>query len=81
MQSYVERAPRAELAGMARTVWVQRTCGTAYVQRHLPTGGVEQIYQALVHKQPPAPDPANGNVGISKRTAVGTATPVAIKLP
>lgn len=41
MQSYVERVPRAELAGMARTVWVQRTGGAAYVQRHLPTGGVE----------------------------------------
>jgi AraC-like DNA-binding protein len=40
-QSYVERAPIAELAGTVRTVWVQRTGGTAYVQRHLPTGGVE----------------------------------------
>jgi AraC-like DNA-binding protein len=40
-QSYVERAPRADLAGMVRTVWIQRTGGTAYVQRHLPTGGVE----------------------------------------
>ena len=40
-QSYVERAPRAELAGVVRTVWIQHTGGTAYVQRHLPTGGVE----------------------------------------
>jgi FAD binding domain len=39
-QSYVERAPRAELAGMVRTVWIQRTGEAAYVQRHLPTGGV-----------------------------------------
>ena len=40
-QSYVERGPRAELAGVVRTVWVQRTGEAAYVQRHLPTGGVE----------------------------------------
>ncbi|HEX7131825.1 MAG TPA: DUF6597 domain-containing transcriptional factor [Iamia sp.] len=40
-QSYVERAPRAELAGAVRTVWVQRSGESAYVQRHLPTGGVE----------------------------------------
>lgn len=40
-QSYVEAAPRAELAGLVRTVWIQRTGETAYVQRHLPTGGTE----------------------------------------
>jgi AraC-like DNA-binding protein len=40
-QSYVERAPRAELAGAVRTVWIQRTGQEPYVQRHLPTGGVE----------------------------------------
>lgn len=40
-QSYVEHAPRPELAGIVRTVWVQRTGATAYVQRHLPTGGAE----------------------------------------
>lgn len=40
-QSYVERAPRAELAGVVRTVWIQRTGETAYVQRNVPTGGVE----------------------------------------
>jgi AraC-like DNA-binding protein len=40
-QSYVERAPRAELAGAVRTVWIQRSGESAYVQRHLPTGGVE----------------------------------------
>ena len=26
---------------MVRTVWVQRTGDAAYMQRHLPTGGVE----------------------------------------
>lgn len=39
--SYVEHPPVAELAGIVRTVWIQRTDETAYVQRHLPTGGVE----------------------------------------
>jgi AraC-like DNA-binding protein len=41
MESYVERPPLPELAGVVRTVWIQRTGGVAYVQRHLPTGGVE----------------------------------------
>lgn len=41
MDSYVERPPLPELAGVVRTVWVQRTGEAAYVQRHLPTGGVE----------------------------------------
>ena len=41
MESYVERAPVPELAGVVRTVWMQRTGSEAYVQRHLPTGGVE----------------------------------------
>jgi AraC-like DNA-binding protein len=41
MESYVERAPLPELAGVLRTVWIQRTGSKAYVQRHLPTGGVE----------------------------------------
>ena len=40
-QSYIERPPIAELVGAVRTVWIQRTGGTAYLQRHLPTGGVE----------------------------------------
>lgn len=41
MESYVERPPVPGLAGVVRTVWIQRTGGVAYVQRHLPTGGVE----------------------------------------
>lgn len=41
MESYVERPPVVGLAGVVRTVWVQRTGDSAYVQRHLPTGGVE----------------------------------------
>jgi AraC-like DNA-binding protein len=41
MESYVERPPLPALAGVVRTVWIQRTGAAAYVQRHLPTGGVE----------------------------------------
>ncbi len=41
MEAYVERAPMPELAGVVRTVWIQRIGSDAYVQRHLPTGGVE----------------------------------------
>jgi AraC-like DNA-binding protein len=41
MESYVERPPSPGLAGVVRTVWIQRTGDVAYVQRHLPTGGVE----------------------------------------
>jgi AraC-like DNA-binding protein len=40
-ESYVERLPCAELRGVVRTVWIQRTGEAPYVQRHLPTGGVE----------------------------------------
>ncbi|HWM17059.1 MAG TPA: helix-turn-helix domain-containing protein [Microbacterium sp.] len=40
-ESYVERPPWSGLAGVVRTVWIQRTGDAAYVQRHLPTGGVE----------------------------------------
>ncbi|AKU15458.1 helix-turn-helix domain-containing protein [Luteipulveratus mongoliensis] len=41
MESYLERPPLPALAGVVRTVWIQRTGAMAYVQRHLPTGGVE----------------------------------------
>ncbi|MEV4319411.1 DUF6597 domain-containing transcriptional factor [Actinocrispum sp. NPDC049592] len=41
MGSYVERPPVPELAAVVRTVWIQHTGSTPYVQRHLPTGGVE----------------------------------------
>ncbi|MEP6851113.1 MAG: helix-turn-helix domain-containing protein [bacterium] len=40
-QTYVERAPVSALAGRVRTVWVQRTGARRYLQRNLPTGGVE----------------------------------------
>jgi AraC-like DNA-binding protein len=41
MQSYVERPPVPGLSHAVRTVWVHCTDESAYVQRHLPTGGVE----------------------------------------
>ncbi|TDE13089.1 helix-turn-helix domain-containing protein [Jiangella asiatica] len=41
VESYVERPPLPGLAGVVRTVWIQRTGDVPYVQRHLPTGGVE----------------------------------------
>jgi hypothetical protein len=41
MEAYVERLPLPGLAGVVRTVWIQRTGEAAYAQRHLPTGGVE----------------------------------------
>lgn len=44
MESYVERPPSPGLAGMVRTVWIQRTGEAPYVQRHLPTGGVEMHF-------------------------------------
>jgi AraC-like DNA-binding protein len=40
-QSYVERLPVHSLAGRVRTVWIQRTGPRPYLQRNLPTGGVE----------------------------------------
>ena len=41
MDSYTERPPLPGLAGVVRTVWIQRTGAAAYEQRHVPTGGVE----------------------------------------
>lgn len=38
---YVERLPVPALAGDLRTLWIQRVGDEPYVQRHLPTGGVE----------------------------------------
>ncbi|WP_371403010.1 helix-turn-helix domain-containing protein [Kribbella sp. NBC_00662] len=40
-QSYDESHPLPQLSGLVRTVWIQRTGSVAYVQRDLPTGGVE----------------------------------------
>jgi len=50
VDSYVERAPTRELARVVRTIWIHRTGDAPYVQRHLPTGGVE-IY--VPFGQPP----------------------------
>lgn len=40
-ESYVERLPLPALVGRVRTIWVQQTGARPYVQRNLPTGGVE----------------------------------------
>ena len=39
--SYVELPPRRELSGAVRAIWVQAIGDAPYVQRHLPTGGME----------------------------------------
>lgn len=41
MDSYIERPPTPALAHLVRTVWVHSTGAAPYLQRHLPTGGVE----------------------------------------
>lgn len=46
MTAYVEHPPVPGLAGVVRTVWIQRTGDAPYVQRHLPTGGVEIHFPA-----------------------------------
>jgi hypothetical protein len=51
MESYVERPPWPGLAGVVRTVWIQRTGEAPYVQRHLPTGGVEIHFPIGGHPQ------------------------------
>jgi len=51
MESYVESPPLPGLAGVVRTVWIQRTGDVAYVQRHLPTGGVEIHFPIGGHSQ------------------------------
>jgi len=40
-QTYDESAPVPALAGLVRTVWIQRAGAQPYPQRDLPTGGVE----------------------------------------
>jgi len=51
MESYVERPPLPGLAGVVRTVWIHRTGEAPYVQRHLPTGGVEIHFPIGGHPQ------------------------------
>jgi AraC-like DNA-binding protein len=40
-QTYDESAPVDALTGLVRTVWIQRTGSQPYLQRDVPTGGVE----------------------------------------
>src|ERR1700733_5438744 len=55
MESHVERPPWPQLAGVVRTVWIQRTGEAPYVQRHLPTGGVEIPFPRGRPPQPVGP--------------------------
>jgi AraC-like DNA-binding protein len=41
VQSYLERVPVAALSDLVRVVWIQQIGTEPYVQRNLPTGGVE----------------------------------------
>ncbi|MBO2450890.1 helix-turn-helix domain-containing protein [Actinomadura barringtoniae] len=41
MRSYVERLPVPALSRLVQTVWVHRTDDVPYVQRRLPSGGVD----------------------------------------
>lgn len=47
----MERPPLPGLARAVRTVWIQRTDEAAYVQRHLPTGGIEIHFPIGGHPQ------------------------------
>ena len=51
MESYDERPPVPQLSGVVRTVWIQRSGDAAYVQRHLPTGGVEILFPIGGHPE------------------------------
>jgi AraC-like DNA-binding protein len=51
MESYVERPPLPGLAGVVRTVWIQRIGEAAHVHRHLPTGGIEIHFPIGGHPQ------------------------------
>ncbi|HEY3556156.1 MAG TPA: DUF6597 domain-containing transcriptional factor [Kribbella sp.] len=43
-ESSVERLPVRGLAGVIRTVWIQRTGAEEHVHRHLPSGGAEILF-------------------------------------
>ncbi|MFC0623319.1 DUF6597 domain-containing transcriptional factor [Kribbella deserti] len=87
MESYVECSPRPELAGVVRAVWIQRTGTAPYVQRHLPTGGVElhfpiggpaQLIGPLTRAEVEVIPPYTTIVGV--RFHPGTAPPLPIVL-
>lgn len=83
MSSYVEFAPRPELARVVRTLWVQRTGDEPYVQRDLPTGGVEVTFP--VGGRPRLTGPLTGpqvDVIAPRTTVVGVRFhPGAVRLP
>jgi AraC-like DNA-binding protein len=81
-QTYDEQAPVPALAGLVRTVWIQRTGSVAYVQRDLPTGGVElhcpvggspRVVGPLTRAQVQVLPPRTTIVGVRFMPGAGTA--------
>ena len=81
-QTYDELAPVPALAGLVRTVWIQRTGSVAYVQRDLPTGGVEvhcpvggapRVVGPLTRAQVQVIPPRTTIVGVRFMPGAGTA--------
>ncbi|MFD3401097.1 helix-turn-helix domain-containing protein [Kribbella sp. NPDC058693] len=81
-QSYDESHPLPQLSGLVRTVWIQRTGSVAYVQRDLPTGGVElhcpvggvpRLIGPLTHAQVQVIAPRTTIVGVRFMPGAGTA--------
>ncbi|MFC6159754.1 helix-turn-helix domain-containing protein [Kribbella jiaozuonensis] len=81
-QSYDESHPLPQLSGLVRTVWIQRTGSVAYVQRDLPTGGVElhcpvggvpRLVGPLTHAQVQVIPPRTTIVGVRFMPGAGTA--------
>jgi AraC-like DNA-binding protein len=58
VQSYVERAPVAALGDLVRVVWIQRIGAEPYLQRNLPTGGIE--LQCPISSRPRLVGPLTG---------------------
>lgn len=80
-QTYDETAPVPTLAGLVRTVWIQRTGSRPYPQRDLPTGGVElhcpvggvpRVIGPLTRAQLQVIPPRTTIVGIRFMPGVGT---------
>lgn len=81
--SYVEREPVRALARIVRTVWIQQTGPAPYVQRNLPTGGVElhcvlgavpRLLGPLTHAQLDVLEPGVTLIGV--RFLPGAAAPL-----
>ncbi|MEU4192066.1 DUF6597 domain-containing transcriptional factor [Kribbella sp. NPDC026611] len=81
-QTYDESPPAPALAGLVRTVWIQRTGSRPYPQRNLPTGGVElhcpvggvpRVIGPLTKAQVQVLSPRTTIVGVRFMPGAGTA--------